>query len=683
MRKYKFFVCSWLIICIAILLCIIDKNIVLSISNTNQITTETAVNLIHEIVENGNYKLLDQLLSKEQLKNATLSQLRLIRNTIYAKYGYTFKQKELQEHFSKFDWYSPKFNNVNNQLTPIDKSNLDLIIKLENDYKNNEYISWTKNLDMASYQYNGIAYGNNKFVVIGNDGIIKTSEDGVSWKLAKSGTVQTLSSIIWDGKQFIAVGSEGTIISSPDGYNWSARMSGTKEWLTGIAYNGSLYVIVGSNKIKLRSNDGVKWYQKRCGSNLNKVASNGNIFVGVGGDPNEASIEITNDGVNWKILSFLELPFKGVAWGQGRFIAMNEDTILVSTDGLNWSQSCVMQDQMFCNVICSGKDFFLLGENILKSNNGKTWFELYSKSKYILSDMVWDGNKYIAVGNGIIVVSTDGLSWKIVEDKKSYDFRKIHFNGKQYLLINWLDDETSILTSLDGVKWDNKGIKLKGLIRNIFWDGEKYIIIGPKGIETSKNGIDWKAVNYEANLESGTWNTQNCYIAVGNSILISQNGSQWSKLSWKPREDLNDIIWNGKEFLAVGREGYIITSKDGKHWSEQNPGTNKYLENVIWDGKKYIVIGWEGTILTSINGRVWQKINLDIPHDLLDITWNGTWYVIVGGTINAGDGVILTSRDGVNWDAIESVTSNKLEDIIWDGDKFIIVGENGTILYGN
>ena len=36
--------------------------------------------------------------------------LRILRNTIYAKYGYKFKSKDLNEIFSKTDWYSPKEN---------------------------------------------------------------------------------------------------------------------------------------------------------------------------------------------------------------------------------------------------------------------------------------------------------------------------------------------------------------------------------------------------------------------------------------------------------------------------------------------------------------------------------------------------------------------------------------------
>ena len=40
--------------------------------------------------------------------------LRILRNTIYAKYGYKFKSADLNEIFSKCDWYSPKESSAEN-----------------------------------------------------------------------------------------------------------------------------------------------------------------------------------------------------------------------------------------------------------------------------------------------------------------------------------------------------------------------------------------------------------------------------------------------------------------------------------------------------------------------------------------------------------------------------------------
>ena len=45
------------------------------------------------------------------------SDLRILRNTIYAKHGYIFRSRDLQEHFQKFEWYSGTKENVENELS--------------------------------------------------------------------------------------------------------------------------------------------------------------------------------------------------------------------------------------------------------------------------------------------------------------------------------------------------------------------------------------------------------------------------------------------------------------------------------------------------------------------------------------------------------------------------------------
>ncbi|WP_191015628.1 YARHG domain-containing protein [Treponema zioleckii] len=56
--------------------------------------------------------------------------LRILRNTIYAKYGYEFKSADLSEIFSKCDWYSPKESsaeNVEKRFNRLESSLLEVI----------------------------------------------------------------------------------------------------------------------------------------------------------------------------------------------------------------------------------------------------------------------------------------------------------------------------------------------------------------------------------------------------------------------------------------------------------------------------------------------------------------------------------------------------------------------------
>lgn len=59
------------------------------------------------------------------------AELKLLRNLIFARYGYQFKSDSLKNFFSKYDWYKPISNDVNDQLTDTDKVLIDLIKKEE------------------------------------------------------------------------------------------------------------------------------------------------------------------------------------------------------------------------------------------------------------------------------------------------------------------------------------------------------------------------------------------------------------------------------------------------------------------------------------------------------------------------------------------------------------------------
>lgn len=58
------------------------------------------------------------------------SELRILRNTIYARHGYIFKSADLREYFSKFGWYVPSVSVVDD-LSDIEQHNVALIQRHE------------------------------------------------------------------------------------------------------------------------------------------------------------------------------------------------------------------------------------------------------------------------------------------------------------------------------------------------------------------------------------------------------------------------------------------------------------------------------------------------------------------------------------------------------------------------
>jgi hypothetical protein len=81
---------------------------------------------------NSRYRELD-IFSLSQMDNRSL---RLLRNMIYARHGYKFNSADLTAFFSRFDWYNPRYDNVDRFLTNVDKWHIEMIQAFENRNEN-------------------------------------------------------------------------------------------------------------------------------------------------------------------------------------------------------------------------------------------------------------------------------------------------------------------------------------------------------------------------------------------------------------------------------------------------------------------------------------------------------------------------------------------------------------------
>ena len=61
------------------------------------------------------------------LKNLRKLDLQIIKNSIFARHGYSFKKETYRNFFEQTDWYIPVSDNVDNNLTPTEKENVILL----------------------------------------------------------------------------------------------------------------------------------------------------------------------------------------------------------------------------------------------------------------------------------------------------------------------------------------------------------------------------------------------------------------------------------------------------------------------------------------------------------------------------------------------------------------------------
>lgn len=71
-------------------------------------------------------------LKKAEVENLYGGDLEVIRNAIYARHGYSFKNRRMRYLFDSYvEWYMPVSTDIRDQLTEIEKANIDLLKRYE------------------------------------------------------------------------------------------------------------------------------------------------------------------------------------------------------------------------------------------------------------------------------------------------------------------------------------------------------------------------------------------------------------------------------------------------------------------------------------------------------------------------------------------------------------------------
>jgi len=258
-----------------------------------------------------------------------------------------------------------------------------------------------------------VAYGNNAFVAVGNNGAILTSTDGITWIDRSVSGVSNIEGIVYGNNIFVAVGWEGLILTSPDGTTWTSRTSGVSSALNDVTYAGSIFVAVGGDGTILSSSDGINWMNANSGTtdSLISVTFGKNTFVAVGGKASLSSswnrtIVNSPDGTNWsQTYSSSGSIMEAVAYGSNEFVAVDSDgTFFVSSDGASWTPTSERGSENLNGIAYAAKTFVAVGSagTILTSTNGEHWVSRALGTSESMSGIAFGYNTFVVVGYGYI-----------------------------------------------------------------------------------------------------------------------------------------------------------------------------------------------------------------------------------------------------------------------------------------
>lgn len=182
------------------------------------------------------------------------------------------------------------------------------------------------------------ASGNGVFARVGGFScMVLLSPDGTHWACQNSGTSSSLYAIAFGNGRFVAVGNEGAVVTSADGASWKVVNAGTEERLRSIVFAKGMFVAAGYNGAIVTSRNGLVWKVRNSGSDdrLHGVTFGNDRFVAIS---KNGQIISSANGKKWNRLTALAGTFRAISYEEGTFSAKTgEGRILTSVDGLTWN----------------------------------------------------------------------------------------------------------------------------------------------------------------------------------------------------------------------------------------------------------------------------------------------------------------------------------------------------------
>ena len=200
-----------------------------------------------------------------------------------------------------------------------------------------------------------------------------------------------------------------------------------------------------------------------------------------------------------------------------------------------------------------------------------------------------------------------------------------------------------IFMSSDGINWLLKQDGLRQL-REVVHDGSRWLAVG------------------------------------GSSAYTSERGDVWTQHSVFNRA-INDVVWSGERFVAVGAGANRAYSMDGEIWHDvsNSDSAGVALNSVTWGEDRFVAVGRRGSsfdqVFVSSDGATWSNHSISGIEELFGVAYGAGWFVAVGESGN-----IHVSDDGMNWMEVSSPTALTLNDVAFNGYAFAAVGEDGQLL---
>lgn len=567
---------------------------------------------------------------------------------------------------------------------------------------NNEFVAIT----------NIVGASSGKIVAVGNDGLILSSDDGgTTWTTSLKGAVastrndfaailnfklggstnQTLAAsfrnlgIDVPGIYSTDLGSTWINMAANTGFGVSA-WTGTN-WVGQFTSGGNIYGGYTTN-FQTWNESSVPNRSPRVILGIQASDGNGTILAF---DNNTAGIyKSSNHGVSYTEFSIPlnDLKQGDILYSDGYFFlsrTSNQTRQYYYAEpnylGFNYVNSITMPAfTYFISIASNGTIYVAVFENgtvgtLNKSDVGSStaWTIRSTGSTQTFRTVTFTNSKFFIGGtNGIIMSSTDGITWNVARNPSQLSaigqLTSAVQNGNNLLLFGYSSSSARVFISTNkGSTYSEGTISLNNRPYDSTTDGTNYFVIldNSQILRSTDGGLNWTTVrnapgdiNFSPAICFGSTITQYKYIATtsanytNTNISASTNGTSWINIAsvsfWIKR-----IRFYNSTFIAVGEQLVsgsirvcVATSTNGSSWSSiLSVISNANGNDIAFNGITYVIGANSGRVYTSTNLSSWTLRQVG-PTGLsfYSIIYDGSKFILTGQS-----GSIYTSTDGITW----------------------------------
>ena len=316
---------------------------------------------------------------------------------------------------------------------------------------------------------------------------------------------------------------------------------------------------------------------------------------------------------HWQLVSSAPVSsIAGVAHGNGHYVAVGTDisgvtSILESDDGVQWN----------------------------KQSPGPLNPQWMS-SALQLSGVAFGNGTFVIVGNGgTVLTSTDAVAWGShpLTPVAAPTLQGVTFDQGLFVAAS-SDDNGSLWSSSDGVLWTNSGFELERHFQKVAAGAGNFVAVG-NTILVSQNGVDWNPAQFPDSLLGDYGNFDS--VSFGNGVFLA---------SKQPTRQ-------SPPYGSCGSPGLFVSAL-GTNWGDVTPTNGLSPSQVIFGNGQFVAVdSWSVGITFSTDGINWSPPLLvgDATHSVCSTPSIGSaqGLFIAAGQDCPGNAALFTSPDASAW----------------------------------